>query len=127
MSDLQCPARFLLLSSPDASLAEALRHERVAAVYDGPPGSGATGPGDALADGLADALGLPVQVMARRLSTVEVLAEDPGALDELRDLADVHRGETVVVVAAGEPGQRVDVAVDGDGVRVERVSPAVVR
>jgi hypothetical protein len=115
MSDLQCPARLLLLCAPDAGTVETLRHERVAAVYDGPPGSGA--------DALAEALGLPVQGMARTLSTVDVLAQDPDAMDALRELADIHRGETVVITAVGAPGQRVDVALDGDGITVVEVSP----
>lgn len=119
MSDLQCPARFLVLSDPDASLAETLRQERVAAVYDGPPGSGATA--------LGDALGLPVQVMSRRLVQADVLARHPDALGELCDLADLHRGETVVVLAEGTHGQRVEVAVDGDGVAVREVSPGASR
>lgn len=119
MSDLQCPARFLILSEPNPSLADVLRHERVAAVYDGPPGSGAAALGDALA--------LPVQVMTRRLTLADVLAEDPDAVGDLRDLADLHRGETVVVVAEGVPGQRVDVSIDGDGVAVREVSPGVAR
>jgi len=124
MSDLQCPARFLLLSEPDASVAQGLRHERVAAVYDGPPAP-ATDEEPSRAAGaaaLGDALGLRVQVMARRLSAADVLARAPEALDELRDLADLHRGETVVVVVAGKPGGRLEVWVDGDGVSVRGVS-----
>jgi hypothetical protein len=124
MSDLQCPARFLLLSGPDASAAQGLRHERVAAVYDGPPARTTDG-GPSRAAGaaaLGDALGLPVRVMARPLSLPDVLAREPTALDELRDLADLHRGETVVVLVAGEQGRRVEVAVDGDGVSVREVS-----
>lgn len=114
MSDLQCPARFVLVSAPDASTAQSLRHDRVAAVYDGPPGSGATG--------LGAALGLPVQVMARPLAIGDVLAQAPDVLGALRELADLHRGETVVITAVGRPGQRVDVAVDGDGITLEEVS-----
>ena len=119
MSDLQCPARFLVLSAPDASLAETLRQERVAAVYDGPPGSGATA--------LGDALGLPVQVMTHRLTQDDVLARHPDAVDQLRYLADLHRGESVVVLVDGPRGQSVEVAVDGDGVAVRQVSPGASR
>ena len=36
MSDLQCPARFVLVSAPDASTAQSLRHDRVAAVPPAP-------------------------------------------------------------------------------------------
>ena len=119
MSDLQCAARFVLVCAPDAGTAESLRHERVAAVYDGPPGSGAVA--------LGHALGLPVQAMARPMAAADVLARDPEAVGELRDLADLHRGETVVVAVLGHPGQRVDVALDGDGLTVEEVSPGVAR
>lgn len=120
MSDLQCPARFLLVAAPGAArpepLAESLRHERVAAVYDAPPHADE-------ARALAGALGLPLHEMTHRLTLAEVANESPGALDVLRDLADLHRGETVVVVGEGDDGHRVDVSVDGDGVTVQTVSP----
>jgi hypothetical protein len=119
MSDLQCPARLLLLGEPDPATAQALRHERVAAVYAGPPGPGAAE--------LGRALGLPVQDLARPIALVDVLARAAGALDDLRDLADLHRGETVVVAAVGEPGARVDVSLDGDGLRIAEVSPGGAR
>ena len=119
VSDLQCPARLLLLGDPGASAARALRHERVAAVYDGPPGSGAAE--------LARALGLPVQVLARPITLAGALAREADALGDLRDLADLHRGETVVVAAVGGPGARVDVALDGDGLTIREVSPGDVR
>ncbi|HEX6247893.1 MAG TPA: hypothetical protein VFZ64_08495 [Nocardioidaceae bacterium] len=119
MSDLQCPARFILLTTLDGSAADALRHERVAAVYDGPPGPGA--------HALGRALGVPVQAMARPVLAPEVLGRSADALDVLADLADLHRGETVVVAAGGDPGQRVDVTLDGDGVRVVEVSPGTAR
>lgn len=119
MSDLQCPARFLVLAvtSPGeaAATAEGLRHERVAAVYDGPPGTGAAP--------LGPALGLPSQALAEELRLDDVLAHEVDALAALSDLADLHRGETVVVTGRGRPGQRVDVSVDGDGVSVVEVSP----
>lgn len=119
MSDLQCPAHLVLLATPGPSDAESLRHDRVAAVYDAPPGSGAAA--------LAGALGLPVQEMARSLVIAEVLAEAPEPMTTLAGLADLHRGETVVVVAEGLPGQRVDVTVDGDGVAVRDISPGAGR
>jgi hypothetical protein len=118
MSDLQCPARFLVVAAPRhaRSVAEELRHERVAAVYDAPPHADG-------AAALAGALGLPLQELTRRLTVAEVAAESPEALDVLRDLADLHRGENVLVVGKGPAGQRVDVSVDGDGVTVVEVSP----
>ncbi len=115
MSDLQCAARFVMVCAPDAATAESLRHARIAAVYDGPPGSGAVA--------LGQALGLPVQAMARPMAAADVLARAEEAVADLRDLADLHRGETVVVAVLGQPGQRVDVALDGDGLTVEEVSP----
>lgn len=119
MSDLQCPARFLVLVGPDAddarALADALRHERIAAVYDEPSGPEGTA-------ALAEALGLPLREVAHRPATSALLAERPEALEELRDLADLHRGETVCVAAEGPPGSAVEVAVDGDGVTVTALS-----
>jgi len=114
MSDLQCAARFLFLTSAGAATAESLRHERVAAVYDG-----ARSPGAAE---LGLALSIPVEATARPISVDDVLAQAPDAVRRLRDLADVHRGETVVVVAAGEPGQRVEAALDADGLLVRDLS-----
>lgn len=110
MSDLQCPARFLLVCGPTASTAETLRHERVAAVYEPGRGSGAAV--------LADALGLPVQVLPRPVAAADVRVRDGEAIDVLRELADLHRGETVVLVADGEPGERLEIAIDGDGVHI---------
>jgi hypothetical protein len=115
MSDLQCPAHLVLLATPDPADAETLRHDRVAAVYDGPPGSGAAA--------LAEALGLPLQVMAHPLVIAGVLAQAPEQMTALGGLADLHRGETVVVAAEGRPGQRVDVTVDGDGVALTDLTP----
>jgi hypothetical protein len=100
--------------APDVWLAEELRHERVAAVYVDPPSPGAAA--------LAGALGLDAQALARPIALVDVLERDPGALATLTDLADLHRGETVVVGAEGESGHRLEVAVDGDGPRIGVVS-----
>jgi hypothetical protein len=123
MSDLQCPARFLVVAAPGTvrpeALAESLRHERIAALYDAPPHADE-------AEALAGALGLPLHDLTRRLTLAEVAARSPEALDVLRDLADLHRGENVVVVGEGPAGQRVDVSVDGDGVTVAPVSPGAV-
>ncbi len=119
MSDLQCPARFILLTTLDGATADVLRHERLAAVYDAPPGAAATG--------LAAALGIPATALVRPLALEAVLVRESLAVETLSELADVHRGETVLVVAEGRPGRRVEVAIDGDGVAVEEVSPGSVR
>lgn len=112
MSDLQCAARFVLLT--DLGRADALRHERVAAVYDGSASDG----GPSWVGEVAETLGLPVGALAAPIPLTAVLAREPEALAALGELADLHRGETVVVTAVGEPGRRVDVAVDGDGVTI---------
>lgn len=116
MSDLQCAARFVLLTDPGQ--AGALRHERVAAVYDG-----AVSDGDpaSRAGEIAETLGLPVLALAAPVALTAVLSREPAALTALGELADLHRGETVVVTVAGEPGRRVDVGVDGDGVTIAEI------
>ena len=84
MSDLQCPATFLVLATESAaSLVPDLRHARVAAVY------AVAADVDAAAR-VAREAGVPVRP----------LEESPGTTypDGLADLADLHRGETVVVV-----------------------------
>jgi hypothetical protein len=124
MSNLQCPARFLLVAGADQcpaeSLAESLRTERVAAVYDGPPQAGGAA---ALAEGLAAALDVPLHEVPHRPALRDVIAHEPQALAPLRELADLHRGEAVAVVADGVPGQRLGVLVDGDGVDLRTVTP----
>lgn len=120
MSDLQCPARFLLVA-PAASAAERLRHERVAAVYAGPDGSASAD--ELSAEELGRALGAPVRRPGPAVDLGAVLAREPGPLAALEDLADLHRGETVVVVAAGPPDRDVgrdlvEVLVDADGITV---------
>jgi len=118
MSDLQCPARFIVVSSVDDLDVETLTEDRVAAVYDGRPAAGGSGPmaGDLLA--LADRLGLPVVPTEQRVLLEEVRERAPYALAVLSSLADLHRGETVLLRADGEPGGRVDVGIDGDGALV---------
>lgn len=111
MSDLQCAARFVLLT--DLGQAGSLRHERVAAVYDGAPSSSA---GE-----IAETLGLPVTALAGPIALTAVLSREPAAVATLGELADLHRGETVVVTAAGEPGRRVEVALDGDGLTIAEI------
>lgn len=95
MSDLQCPARVVLVpgagedGKPAAGVLEALRAARVVRVYAGPTG---------LAAGvrLAEALEVPVEL---RVGLVGVApdAPVPPALD---DLADRHLGEAIAVLAS---------------------------
>lgn len=121
MSDLQCPARFLLVTVSSAvdSAVATLRHQRVAAVYDVPPHAD-------VVHAVAASCGLTVQGIPRRPCLQDVLSGDPATLEALQDLADLHRGENVVVAAEGAPGRRVDVSVDGDGTVVDEVSPGAV-
>lgn len=88
MSDLQCPARIVLLDAAVAHTStEALQAERVAHVY-ADRGCGALDPATALA--------------AAWEVVVTGLDASPGGLrTALEDLADLHRGETVVVVTHG--------------------------
>ena len=116
MSDLQCPATFLLVPSDaePAELGRALAHDRVAEVRSAPHPQAVA--------------------LARRLATSWGLPEPGGAdLDEttcravLTDLADLRRGETSVVVVergllgavagreSGDGPALVEVRVDADG------------
>jgi hypothetical protein len=139
MSDLQCAARFVVVACPDAATGRALLNERVAAVYvaplgavrerpAAPPGSAGKWPPAAVgATEMAGVWGLRPQPMSRPVAVADLLRRAADALDVLRELADLHRGETVVVVGEGDPGHRVDVALDGDGGVVHEVSPGVAR
>lgn len=126
MSDLQCPARFLVLGPVAAtaastsgtrleSLLEHLRGENVAAVYVGPDA-----PADAPGVVVAAALGLattPVEGLRAADPTA-----DP-ARAALDDLADRHRGETALVTGVNgslAPADVVSVEIDADGWRVTR-------
>lgn len=119
MSDLQCPAVFVLLT-PETVASSELRDQRLARVY--------------VASGVATAAGLLDD--ARRLADVHACAvesadiEDEDALlDRIEQLADVYRGETVALVAPSRavcavieclepPDEAVAIAVDGDGIRL---------
>jgi len=117
VSDLQCPARFLVLGGAATADEERLRHERVAAVYAGTRDD--AGPATRLGEGL----GVPVHPVVE-LTVEGVLDQAPETMEVLAELADLHRGETVVVLATGDRPRRVEVTVDGDGTRVEEVSRA---
>jgi hypothetical protein len=112
MTDLQCPARFLVCVVGEG-MALDLRHERVAAIYAGTP--------DQVAPALAVEVGVPVSFLTHEVSVDAVLARDEAALEVLAELADLHRGETVVVTARGSTGRRIEVSVDGDGVLIRSV------
>jgi broad specificity phosphatase PhoE len=132
VSDLQCPATLVLAAVGDEgqarTLAESLHDRRVAVVYtDDAPATGAA------LDALSAGLGVPVRsepdLREGFLPPCAVLAQ----------LADQHRGETVLVLAAAEvltaavrelspvagrsyaarqplaPGQRAELRVDADG------------
>lgn len=105
----------MVVGSLDERTIASLRLARVAAVYDGRGAGGIAPP---------EAFGLSTRVLARPLRVGDVLARSEDALLGLRDIADQHRGETVVVLADGPPGDRVDVRIDADGVSI---SPADAR
>jgi hypothetical protein len=111
MSDLQCPATFLFLPPHAAQAASGLAAERVAMVYDGQPAVASSA-----AEALAAALRVPVRPLDEPVAADAVLAQKPPAMRLLRDIADLHRGETVVVVT--ETGSPFRVEVDADGVRL---------
>ena len=144
MSDLQCPATLLVVRVDTlgegwrgevAGLAERLRDRRVAAVY-----AGVTAPAVAVSAALADGLGLPSQPLAEpptRGGPADGLAV-ARCRAALEELADRHRGETVLVVDDGQvlepalaplvrhgsgagptpPYRPVALEVDGDGWRL---------
>lgn len=99
----------MVVGSLDERTIASLRLARVAAVYDGRGAGGSAPP---------EAFGLTTRVLTRPLRVGDVLARREDALLGLRDIADQHRGETVVVLADGLPGERVDVRLDADGVSI---------
>ncbi len=115
MSDLQCPARLLLVSAQDTEVLGRLPGQRVAMVYDG------QGSVSEQADALGEALGVPVRALGEDLAVGAVRAQEPAAMQVLRDVADLHRGETVLVLLETETAW--EVSIDGDGVAVTPVRP----
>ena len=130
MSDLQCPARFLLVRGaaagpPDpADLLARVAGERIAAVY-----AAADAPVGGAVARLAAHLGMPVRPLPDP-------GDHPGGsllTERLQLLSDTHRGENVLVVLGLDgllPGVSweaalVRVDVDSDGWRVvsDVVSP----
>ena len=144
MSDLQCPATFLVVRvhtlgkgwrGQVAGLTERLRDSRVAAVY-----AGTTAPAVAVSAALADGLGVPSHPLAAP-PTPGVPGDGTAVArcrTALEELADLHRGETVLVVDDGQvlepalaplvgrgpgagptpPYRPVALEVDGDGWRL---------
>lgn len=108
MSDLQCAATLLVVPSDRAQgLVPQLDGTRVAHVWasTAEPASGA---------GAAIALALGVG-----LTTRPGLTDLDGSTPALGEIADEHRGETVVVVV-DQGDAVVEVAIDGDGWRCRR-------
>ena len=122
MSDLQCPARILLIHHDAEVMVGALSRARVLHVY-----SGADPAAAAIAERLAVGLGV---AGTRWAEGTGAPAGSCIAREVLEDLADRHRGETVVVVshggailatlaALGWPGLAADLG-PGAGVVLER-------
>jgi hypothetical protein len=116
MSDLQCPS-ILILLTPEAAAASDLSAQALAGVV------------------VASSLDESARAAAERISTVHAcplesseIAEPASVRQCIGDLADLHRGETLALVAPSsalraviEPGaQPVKLAVDSDGWRVLR-------
>ena len=118
---LHCPATIVVVSGADdvSMLADRLRERRVAAVYTGERSEAA-----ATGRRLAAELG----VAASTTTGLDDVAARPARLDEslpelerLRPLADLHRGETVVVLLSGRPDEgpsSVELEIGDEGVRV---------
>jgi hypothetical protein len=113
MSDLQCPARIIVVNPPALGdvrwLASEIHLERVQAVYaaDDVPDTGPV-------ESLADDLGVP-----SHLGHGDLRDGSSG----LAELVDLHRGESIVVVRAGEAADPVLVLVDSDGATVQPIDP----
>jgi hypothetical protein len=116
MSDLQCPATIVLIARESIASgggAEILAGRQVSGVFV----ASAVEPSGLAAAGLAD---------ERRLSTLPDVADAASLARAIEDLADLHRGETIAVVATrdmiqemlGDAGVRTDpitIAVDDSG------------
>lgn len=103
MSDLQCAATLLLVPYGEVPThAQALSSARVARVW-----AAATDPARRAADVLAADLGVGVTTSG------DLAGAEPSA-EVMGEIADQHRGETVVVVV--DRGDAVlEVVIDGDG------------
>lgn len=119
MSDLQCEAR-VFVAAPSAradDLVARLAGEHIAAVYS---------PQSPDAAELSRRLGGVLLPMTEPVTLGAVLNRRPVALSVLRDLTDLHRGETVLVLSSADEREdqgvvSVDMArvlVDADGIVV---------
>jgi len=123
MSDLQCPATFLVLGPAGGDAVARLSGTRLAAAYAVPEGLD-------VATALAGESGPPV-------TALELDTASYGSA--LAELADVHRGETVLVVVpravaavlagrgedeVGPVAEVLEVAVDSDGWSVRKWTSA---
>jgi hypothetical protein len=127
VSDLQCAATVLVLHADDEARSW-LAGERVALVYDGAAGDprrdaagGDQGDGGSV-QALARGLGVGARTLDVAVTRAQVQRREPVAVRALQELADVHRGETVVLAVA-EPGPLVEVRIDGDGLVMQTRSP----
>lgn len=105
---LHCPARLFLAKGEDplSPVVESAREERVAAVC--------AAPGEmALARSAAEALGCPVEEVA-------TLGQPDRWSEALIEIADLHRGESVLVVAPPGALHRPRLVEVGDDGIVER-------
>ena len=112
MSDLQCACRLLVAGTTAAetdALCERMSGERLAAIYAAAEGS--------VAQTLSRRTGAPVLPLTLPVDLHSLRKNCPEALAQLREIADQHRGETVLVL----PPEDVDpsvvtVLVDSDGI-----------
>jgi hypothetical protein len=119
MSDLQCPAVFMLLT-PDTVSSSELREERLAGVF------------------VASSVAREALVLegAQRLALIHAcpieqtnIEDEDALIDRIEQLADVYRGETIALIAPSRavcavieclepPDEPVAIAVDGAGIRL---------
>jgi hypothetical protein len=125
VSDLQCPATFWLVSGPDGldRVRSVLGAARVAGIYADPAA-------EALASTAAEELGAPVHTtdeLAPLRPTEDADAARARWRGAVEDVADLYRGETVLLVGdaesigrvvSGTPADVLRVEVDADGWRV---------
>lgn len=117
MSDLQCPATLLVLGRDGwPSGLRVPEHRNVAVVY---CPADEVGPAAELADRLDTALRPVTELVgpaadAQEAPSVDEGGDWPGLHEALADIADLHRGETVVVYTpTREAGRQIRIDADG--------------